>query len=728
MTDIPADPVPAPPDLDPATLGSANFTRARKGFEPAEVRAMLGRAADALRAWQERDDRIAARLADLERRLDASQELDEQRITTVLGEETARIIAAARDAAADIRSNAEEQANRLISETEAESTAKAEALTGEAEALREEATRVRDEAAAAADAMRADAQEHADQVRADASAEHDRLLAAAGSVLEERTSEAEAVATGIREAAQIELDTARVDGERIRDEAREAAAADVEQARLDGRAMVDEARQLRRQMLQDLAERRRTARRQIEAARAGRDRVVEALGAAGDRVAQVIGELADSDDQAQRAADEAVASIEEDLEASVAELETGLTLGEVSQLDDPPIGPGSTAVVPDLEIVADPVADDAGVGGSDDDGPSPGATVHDLFERIRAERDDSDDDSDLDSDLDGDLDVDGPVVTEATVMDAAVIEATVVKEVVVNDLVAGSVDEVVAGFVGESAQAPTEADETVEADAPGESEWVVESGSATDEDVAVDDVEAATSSLDRRDEMLGATERSTARTLKRLVSDEQNDVLDRLRRIRRGWPALGDLIPEGDERDVFRDGLRSDFTSAAEAGVRFWNAETGDGDSGADPGGADDDRPVVLDEIALDGALEFRVEELLELRRAHVQRALDHAKDEGIELAELVDHVRAAYREWRTRAVPDLAGDLTAAGFALGEQAAAGPGTPWCWEVDNGGLPCSDAEDNALAGPVACGEAFPTGDILPPAHPGCRCILVPPRR
>jgi hypothetical protein len=44
---------------------------------------------------------------------------------------------------------------------------------------------------------------------------------------------------------------------------------------------------------------------------------------------------------------------------------------------------------------------------------------------------------------------------------------------------------------------------------------------------------------------------------------------------------------------------------------------------------------------------------------------------------------------------------------------------------DNAGQPCADAEDNALAGALPCGEAFPTGDVLPPAHPGCRCILVP---
>ena len=135
--------MPDPPELDPGTLGSAEFGRTRKGFEPVEVRALLGRAADALRAWKERDDRLTARLADLERRLEQSQELDEQRITTVLGEETARIVAAAREAATEIRSKAEtqaaqlvadseERAARLIADSEEEATATAARLTDEA--------------------------------------------------------------------------------------------------------------------------------------------------------------------------------------------------------------------------------------------------------------------------------------------------------------------------------------------------------------------------------------------------------------------------------------------------------------------------------------------------------------------------------------------------------------------------------------------------------------------
>ena len=33
--------------------------------------------------------------------------------------------------------------------------------------------------------------------------------------------------------------------------------------------------------------------------------------------------------------------------------------------------------------------------------------------------------------------------------------------------------------------------------------------------------------------------------------------------------------------------------------------------------------------------------------------------------------------------------------------------------------------DNALAGAVPKGEPFPTGDLVPPVHPGCRCVIVP---
>jgi hypothetical protein len=50
-----------------------------------------------------------------------------------------------------------------------------------------------------------------------------------------------------------------------------------------------------------------------------------------------------------------------------------------------------------------------------------------------------------------------------------------------------------------------------------------------------------------------------------------------------------------------------------------------------------------------------------------------------------------------------------------------------CWLVDPSATPCPDADDNALAGAIAKGQPFPTGHLHAPAHPGCRCQVVPAR-
>ena len=57
---------------------------------------------------------------------------------------------------------------------------------------------------------------------------------------------------------------------------------------------------------------------------------------------------------------------------------------------------------------------------------------------------------------------------------------------------------------------------------------------AAELDVALEEAAAESSALDRRDDLLGGVEKALSRSLKRLVSDEQNEVLDRLRRLRRG--------------------------------------------------------------------------------------------------------------------------------------------------------------------------------------------------
>jgi hypothetical protein len=87
------------------------------------------------------------------------------------------------------------------------------------------------------------------------------------------------------------------------------------------------------------------------------------------------------------------------------------------------------------------------------------------------------------------------------------------------------------------------------------------------------------------------------------------------------------------------------------------------------------------------------------------------------------DRVGAAFREWRGERVERLAGDAATQAFSSGVTATAGShDVRWVVTSATG---CSDCADNALAGALAAGEAFPTGHHHPPAHPGCRCLVAP---
>jgi hypothetical protein len=85
--------------------------------------------------------------------------------------------------------------------------------------------------------------------------------------------------------------------------------------------------------------------------------------------------------------------------------------------------------------------------------------------------------------------------------------------------------------------------------------------------------------------------------------------------------------------------------------------------------------------------------------------------------------VGARYREWRSQDLEPLLGDLVVVAFARGVYDATPDGVRLRWvpaEVEQ----CPDADDNALE-PTMKGGPFPTGQSCPPAHPGCRCLVVP---
>jgi hypothetical protein len=90
----------------------------------------------------------------------------------------------------------------------------------------------------------------------------------------------------------------------------------------------------------------------------------------------------------------------------------------------------------------------------------------------------------------------------------------------------------------------------------------------------------------------------------------------------------------------------------------------------------------------------------------------------------VAESLRATYRQWKVSQVEECARHHVMAAFSLGAFTAAPDTAPLQWLVDDDGH-CPDCDDNALAGPTPKGEPFPTGQLHPPAHPGCRCLLVP---
>jgi hypothetical protein len=109
--------------------------------------------------------------------------------------------------------------------------------------------------------------------------------------------------------------------------------------------------------------------------------------------------------------------------------------------------------------------------------------------------------------------------------------------------------------------------------------------------------------------------------------------------------------------------------------------------------------------------------------RRRLERAFDNTGDE--EPSVVAERLGAAYREWKTQRIEQAAADHVAAAFARGAFEAVPAGRLLRWVVEDVDGPCPDCDDNALAGPTPRGQVFPTGQQYPPAHAGCRCLLLP---
>jgi DivIVA domain-containing protein len=603
-----------PDPSSPSAVAAATFTNARKGFEPAEVREFLRMVAAELARLQERERFLEREVRTNQRSAVSAAALDEDVVTRMLGEEAARILQAAREAASQIKIRAEEGAGRLLREA-----------TDEAQRMREEA----------------------------------------------------------------EIESAR-----RRSDAASDAEAELEMAKQQGREMVNEARAYRERVLSDVARRREMARQQIEQLVHGRDRLLQAFERSRLVAVDVIGEL--------------VPLVEPDEYVDLSP-----TTGPVPVMKPNTPRPGTVAapIAPVVEL-DEPVAETTPVV----DEPVLEERVAEVIELDIPALAEPQTRLDIDDDLDGDDEFDDDHDEPLTLPPAADGRSSA------DDLFARlraarthSVAERVA--VDEANAAVTEAAPAVDATSEPATPPVLtvvpplgDSVFATTPVAPVVAEEVDDTPFARRDEALTPLIVAASRKLKRVLADEQNDVLHTLRgkdRVR----SVDDLV-SGDAEHAARytDSVAGDLIAAAVAGAVSM---------GATAAAAQRD---VKKANAIAAAADALAVDVVRPLRDRLSRCVAEADGDNDELSSLV---RIVYREWKNQRIDERLDDVARIAFGKGALAGVSPGAPIRWAVDPNGPECADAEDNCLQGVVGAGEVFPTDHACAPAHSGCRCMIAP---
>ncbi len=240
---------------------------------------------------------------------------------------------------------------------------------------------------------------------------------------------------------------------------------------------------------------------------------------------------------------------------------------------------------------------------------------------------------------------------------------------------------------------------------------ILSSSDATD---GRSDPDAVDGYFARRDEALVPLITACGRKLKRVLADEQNGVLDLLRS-NESIRKLDALLPSPSSHFAqFADSIADELLEAAVAGA----VEVGKHDTKTL-------RKSLGRASVMASATSVLKDRLIGPLRMRLERCVAEG---GGTNDDVTRRVRAVYREWKTQQIDDQLDDLLLGAFGGGLAASIEPGTPVEWIIDPAAKGCPDCEDNSLAGRVAAGGAFPTGHTASPAHPGCRCLVLPVKR
>ena len=523
-----------------ASVSSAQFPTSRRGFDQAEVRDFLRMVAAELARLQERE-------RFLERELRSAQHpgssdavtMDDDTATRLLGEEAARVLQTAREAATQIRARAEDGSARLLREA-----------TDEAQRLREEA----------------------------------------------------------------EIESAR-----RRQDAASDAEAEVQMAKQQGRDMVNEARAYRERVLSELARRRELARQQLEQLIHGRDRLLQAFERSRLAAVDVMAELT--------------------------------PLGEPVEYVNlqPTTGP-VPLMVPATSMYMQPDRDD-----------------DDLDQVAQTQVEVAEAEAEVEIEI-VELDIDIEVEAEADVFGDADDDTIGLQLVEPHDDTVVSLPEpapfddrndnndreparVVSLFAKTSDRAETKPTSSVDdlfarlresrADTVVERTVRVEEPAAEVED---EDEESQTESgVDTVAEAVVPLILSASRKLKRVLADEQNELLDLLRR-KEPVRTLDDLLPwEADQSARYSAAVEKDLVAAAVAGAQ---------------GGSDGRNPAIVRP-----ALDAVTNDIISPLRDRLTRSIDKAAGVNSDLA---NEVRGIYREWKAHRIDEYVEEIVRLAYDRG--------------------------------------------------------------
>jgi DivIVA domain-containing protein len=516
-------------------------------------------------------------------------------------------------------------------------------------------------------------------------------------------SEAGDEANRVREEAEIEAS-------RRRGDAAADAEAELSMAKHQGREMVNEARAYRERVLSELARRRELAREQIEQLIHGRERLMRAFERARLVAVDVVAEmepLGEPDEYvnltpttgplpvmiANTARPEATAAV-----AVVAVDDIGIAEAPAadpepeadSEADDEADDEAVTVVSGDLGVlrVVEDIIEPAEVAQAEVIGETARATDDDFAAEAAVVEPDTDVEE-LADDID-----------EADISEVA--EAAQVAESEVDDN--DDRDVVVDLFARIRADVPTKTDSA----ADEENIEIIEVAEVAERAVDIEsEIEAAAIGFAERDEVVTPLIVSSAKKLKRALADEQNDVLDALRR---GEPVheLDEMIPTLSEHVVRYTAAVADDLEAA---VRLGGATSRTGATQLRKG-------LVTESVRVaNGAVE---QWLVVPLRDRLARCIEEGAGDN---AVVTKKVRSVYREWKTQHIDESLDDVVRRAHGRGVLAGFASDTPIVWEADPRFPACPDCEDNVLAGAITTGDGFPTGDVFAPAHQGCRCLL-----